>query len=467
MPDLVTRPHLLAVDLIVAASVIVVAGMPVWVAGPLMGASAVLVLAAPAAGDRARDVRRLDLALVLFLACIALQLVSLPDVWRERLSPHQTGFYESFLLDYSRAAQEGQVPTTLSVSPVATVFSFGVIMSSILMFWACRRIFALGGTRHVVRTVAWLGLAVSLVGIVQRATAPGLLYWTWNPPGGGSPFGPFVNHNHFATWAVMAVPLVVGYWFARAGTHGNGQRPSRVALADALTRSGVTGIWLVAAATLLVVAVFVAGSRSALVSLGIAGAFWLWLTRRHLDSRRFIRLAAFGVVLALAIVTYAQISVTWERFARAAQEQSDEWGRLAIWRETLPIAQDFWVTGTGLGTYPTAMLVYQQSDRTYFFNQAHNHYLQLLAEGGLLLAVPALLVLVAFFRLAGRRLAADTTGHFWIRSGAAAGLCAVASQSVWETGLRMPANALLAAVLAAMAVHEPKQLVAHRRSAVS
>ena len=36
----------------------------------------------------------------------------------------------------------------------------------------------------------------------------------------------------------------------------------------------------------------------------------------------------------------------------------------------------------------------------------------------------------------------------------AAGLFAVGLQSMWETGLVMPANAALAAVLAAIAVHE-------------
>ena len=41
-----------------------------------------------------------------------------------------------------------------------------------------------------------------------------------------------------------------------------------------------------------------------------------------------------------------------------------------------------------------------------------------------------------------------------IRVGAACGLGAVALQSVWETGLVMPANAALAALLAAIVVHE-------------
>jgi hypothetical protein len=49
-----------------------------------------------------------------------------------------------------------------------------------------------------------------------------------------------------------------------------------------------------------------------------------------------------------------------------------------------------------------------------------------------------------------------------MRAGALAGIAAVLLQSVWETGLRMPANALLAALLAAVATHahEPRPMVA-------
>jgi hypothetical protein len=64
-------------------------------------------------------------------------------------------------------------------------------------------------------------------------------------------------------------------------------------------------------------------------------------------------------------------------------------------------------------------------------------------------------VVAAFVRLAASRLREDLTGMFWVRAGAAAGLTAVALQSVWENGLRIPANALLAAILAAIVVHEP------------
>ena len=92
-----------------------------------------------------------------------------------------------------------------------------------------------------------------------------------------------------------------------------------------------------------------------------------------------------------------------------------------------------------------------------YFNQAHNQYLQIAAEGGLLLSVPAAVALLSFVRLARRRVTRDHTAVFWIRIGAAGGLVAVMTQSLWETGLRMPANAAVAAVLAAVVVHAPRR----------
>jgi O-antigen ligase len=130
-------------------------------------------------------------------------------------------------------------------------------------------------------------------------------------------------------------------------------------------------------------------------------------------------------------------------------------GRPQVWRETLPIVHDFWMTGTGLGAYQTAMLVYQQGNRAMFVNQAHNQYLQLLSEGGVLLAVPVLIGVCAFLRLFMRRLRADSSPSVWIRIGGITAIVAVAVQGFWETGLRMPANGVLFAIAAAVAVHRP------------
>ena len=185
------------------------------------------------------------------------------------------------------------------------------------------------------------------------------------------------------------------------------------------------------------------GLAAAAVVILIAGS-------RKIDRLRRRWLCAYIAASAIIVLAVVDTNALVDRFNETVATSS---GRLAIWRETLPIIGDFWATGTGAGTYQTAMLVYQESDRVVYFNQAHNQYLQIAAEGGLLLSVPAAVALLSFLRLARRRVMSDRTAVFWIRIGAAGGLVAVMVQSLWETGLRMPANAAVAAVLAAVVIH--------------
>ena len=97
------------------------------------------------------------------------------------------------------------------------------------------------------------------------------------------------------------------------------------------------------------------------------------------------------------------------------------------------------------------MAVYQRSRPDVIFNQAHNHYLQIAAEGGVLVGVPVV-SRAGRVRARARGTASQRIARamYWIRAGAAAGLVGVALQSFWETGLTIPANAALAAVLAAI-----------------
>jgi O-antigen ligase len=128
-------------------------------------------------------------------------------------------------------------------------------------------------------------------------------------------------------------------------------------------------------------------------------------------------------------------------------------GRFAIWNDTLDIARDFWLTGTGLNTYGVATLFYQKSLPGAHLREAHSDYLQLAAEGGLLLAVPVLLTIAAFARDVRRRFRASEGSSYWIRAGAVTGLVAIAIQSTVEFSLQMPGNAVLFAVLCGVALH--------------
>jgi len=211
---------------------------------------------------------------------------------------------------------------------------------------------------------------------------------------------------------------------------------------------------LAGSAALMLAALLISLSRSGVVGLAagaiVGGA--VAVPRLRGAERRWLWVLPVGAVVVA--VFYTDPGALVDRFARARTLGAG--GRVEIWRQTLPIIRDFAATGTGIGTYERAMLVYQEGNRQFTFNQAHNQYLQLAAEGGLLVGVPALVAAVAFVALATRRIRRDRSAAFWIRVGAVGALTGVATQGIWETGLRMPANAVLCGLIAAIAVHEPR-----------
>ena len=252
----------------------------------------------------------------------------------------------------------------------------------------------------------------------------------------------------------MACPLAAGYVAAALGA----RRPSpslRTKLASVVESIGTSTLWVGVAGLVMALALAVSTSRSGLVAFGASLVGGVWLARGRLTRR----IAVLGLVAGLALAAFAAAYVNVQPLLSRVDETLavGAGGRPRIWQETLRVIRDFPVTGTGLGTYQTAMLVYQQSDRTFFINQAHNQYLHLVAEGGVLLAVPAILAVVAFIRLFSTRLTQDTSSSVWLRIGGGIAILAVAVQGIWETGLRMPANGLLFAVAAAVAVHRPTE----------
>jgi hypothetical protein len=395
---------------------------------------------------------RLQVWLALYLAGVAVQLVALPPAVLDVLSPAARPAAARLLL---------VIPPWLpmSIDRHATLVTLLVNAGLAIAFAAALRIFATGGVRLFARGLAMMGLLLSLIALAQDATARGLMYWRWKPLEEGSPpFGPFVNRNHFATWVVLALPPTIGYLAAHAGAHRSRVTPPTLPWRRRIVLFfDGRAILLAASACMMGVALVKTLSRSGLFGMAAAAAVALLLRIRHDGARSgrarwwFAAAAAGSIALILAALPLGAI------LARLAASQVSAADRLLIWRDTLPIVRDFWLTGTGAGTYETSMLVFQRASPGVRFNQAHNHYLQLAAEGGLLLCVPLVAALARYAREAWGRVAADSSGVYWIRAGAFSGLAGAAAQSIWETGLATPANAALASVLAAIVIHEPRR----------
>jgi O-antigen ligase len=432
-----------ALVLLAAWTLFALAGRDRWAAIPLIAGAALL-----AATVRPRiggcGLRTLDAALVALLLVPLLQLIPLRPALRERIAPAAVAFDRAARI----ADPAAPLPSRpVSIDPEATAWASVVGAGVIVLFWSARAVLEQGGVRLVARGIAWCGLALAPLVIVQQYTSPRLLYWHWQPQATNAyPYGPFVNRNDLACWLIMAIPLATGYLIAHIESR---LRPGSARRMEHVVDDRV--VWLGGSLVLMTGTLFVTLSRSGLAGMAAAACVLLWLSRGRMAPRRYIWTFAALAAIGIGAASLANLGLIASRLGDTIEGAG---GRLGIWRQTWPMVRDFWPNGVGFGAFAQAMVFHHRGSYLFYVNHAHNQYLQLLTEGGALAIASAAIAGLAAARLIARRLAADRTPVFWVRAGAASGLAAAAVQSVWETPLGLPANAVLFALLAAIAVHD-------------
>jgi O-antigen ligase len=416
------------------------AGIYRWTTVPLaVGTAIVAVLSPPRFGRGAT--RWLDGALLAAIVVIAIELIPLPGPVRVHVAPSSIAYEHTV-----RIAPTESGPIT--VDSDATAFALFLIMTVVLLFWAARRAFAHRGVRTVLRSIAWTGLIVAPLAIAQHLFAPKLFYGVVRPISANAlPFTPFVNRNDFAAWLLMAIPVTQGYVIARIASRRHHGDPF-----DPETALDTRNLMLGFAVFAMTAGLLASLSRSGIGGAVASFALFVALARRRMSRRRLTwMIVAMAAMVTLALM-YANTSALAARASSSLTEGIS--GRSMIWRMTWPIVQDFWPVGSGVGTFQPVMVLYQTPGLNLYVSHADNEYLQILAEGGALLAIPVLVALVAAFIAIRERLNRDRTPLFWVRLGAACGIFGLALQNLWEMTLRVPANAVLLAILAAIALHE-------------
>jgi O-antigen ligase/polysaccharide polymerase Wzy-like membrane protein len=423
---------------------------PLAVGGASVGIAG---LVAPAAVGRSPSPTLIG-AFCLVAMMILLQIVPMPAAVVNLASPRRAAVWSS-LHELSGDVRLGSTrrrstAAPLSIDPPASVRAFCLYSAFALLTLGVARSLRDRDVRRLVALLVAFGAFLAFVGIFQRFTATTRIYGLWQPRGADATtgFGPFVNRNHFGGWMLMMTPLAFGFFCGlvserRADTK-KGWRDRILWLSSPnASQSLLAGFAGLAMALSLVLTL----SRSAIACfLVVAAALCSWVVRRSTPGRALV-VVAFLAGISVLTIRWAGTDAVAGRFREASLGD-----RAIAWTQAARIAGDFSLTGTGLNTYWLAAAADGQSEGRRF-DQAHNDYLQLCAEGGFLVVGAAVVLLFAFVREVWRRFSEqlDSPLNYWVRVGATLGLLAIALQETVEFSLQMPGNAAMLALLAALA----------------
>jgi O-antigen ligase len=400
-------------------------------------------------------VQGVAIALAAVAAVILLQLIPVPAAWLARISPATDAIARQYDLQYAAAqATGGSAWHPVSIAPAATAQGLAMFAALSVFLVGAAAMMPRVRVNWLIRRIAALGLAIALFGIIQRGTFNNRIYWVWTPINTpGNAFGPFVNRNHFAGWMLMAAALTAGYlcslivqqgprrqlsWRQRLGSMSSSEANRASFAACALAVMALSIVWTL--------------SRSGISAFAIATAMLAMVVSARFRGRRRVGTVLFLLVVVGFALSWKGLDTVYDWFSHTG---TLEW-RFVLWRDTMAIVRDFPWLGSGLNTYGVSTLIYPMTDRARHAVEAHSDYVQIVSEGGIALALAAAFVVVQLARAIRAAFAEpQTPSRYWVRTGATIGLIAIAIQELTDFSLQMPANALLFAVLAAVAMHRP------------
>ncbi|MBE0427989.1 MAG: O-antigen ligase family protein [Nitrospirae bacterium] len=360
------------------------------------------------------------IALFGLLAFIFIQTIPLPSSVIRYLSP---GSYEL----YSFYSVERDPAMYISLHAYKTRIEFIRILTYVIFFiLVSYSIKDIATLERLLKVLIYFGFVLAVFAIIQKAAWTGKIYWLRELPHGGTPFGPFVNRNHYAGLIGMLIPLSLGLAFTR----------------KSLERKILFGFF----SLIMAVSLFLSLSRAGIISFfGGMTIFALFLSWNRFRAKKVWALVSFVFIVFLYLI-YLGIDPVIDRFYETDLTGED---RFTVWAETLRALKDFYITGSGLGTFINIFPLYSSAASASIYDHAHNDYLEFMLETGIIGTALFMLFLIAYFIYILRGSWQGRTGI--IRISIISSITTIAIHSIFDFNLHITSNALMLSAVSGMA----------------
>lgn len=299
------------------------------------------------------------------------------------------------------------------------------------------------------RVLSWFGFAVAIFALVQGLSSNAKLYWLRTPTFGGWIYGPYVNHNHYAGLMEMLAPL-----------------PLMLCLTGKVrgTQKFLSGF----ASLIMAATIFTSGSRGGMVAFACEAVLFAaiaWTRKKSVST--ILTVTAFALLLGtlIAWLGWSTVAARWQEVRVTHGVELSISSRVAIDKDALHMFASRPLVGWGLGNFATVYPRFRSFFTDMYVNAAHNDYLQMLVETGILGGFAIVWFVVLIFRAGIRQMCLPHAPGFWedgkqspgdaVSIAALIGCAGLLVHSLVDFNLQIPANATLFYVLAAIASVNP------------
>lgn len=392
----------------------------------------------------------------LWILYVGLQSVELPAEWVQILSPRA---YEAHAAAATVFGQPVGAALTLSVDPHATrdfwfkSLAYGCMFSLTLLLVDSRQRLEL-----LLKTLVISGTLQALYASVMLLSGLEYGFFIKKYVGQGTATGTFINRNHLAGYLNLCLAVGIGLMISKLGgeaIHTWRQRIRSIArlLLGEKTR---LRIYLIVMVIALVLTRSRMGNTAFFASTLIVGTIGL-LLMRNAPRSTMLFLASLVALDLLIVGTWFGVDQVAQRIQQTQVTSNTDnllptEDRDEVDRQALDYARDYLLTGSGGGSFYVTFPTYTSPGIVGFFDHAHNDYMQLLTETGVIgLSLCVLIVLMA----AAQSLLALRRRSDRLMRGTAFGvtlaICWLTIHSAVDFNMQIPANALTMSVILALA----------------
>ena len=342
---------------------------------------------------------------------------------------------------------------THSVDPYATRFFVVRLVIYFVFFAACLAfINNASRLRKAVLLTVIFGSLMAFFGILQRLANPDGIYGMRGTPQ-AIPFGSFVNQHHFAAFMQMTGGITLGLLFGKKTG-----RDKKILLAIAIVIMGVAAVLTSSRGGLLGFA-----SVFAFVALlSLLSGRWTGSKKHRSGSdalstmQRNIAVAAAGAALLIVVFGVVLLIGGNDALLRGIGVANDNTdissGRAHFWPIAIQIFLEHPLLGAGFDSFGAAFTKFDTWNGALRVEQAHNDYLQTLADSGIAGFICVAAFIYLLFRKGLYTIAGNGSGfRHDVAAGALAGCFGILIHSFFDFPLRTPSNAFFFLMLCAIA----------------